>query len=138
MFDVAIIGGGMVGTIGDYARFCQMMLNGGEMDGKRYLRATTVAAMTADHIGRGSGIARDYYYFPGEGFGFGYGFAVRTKLLPDKAGPLGEYRWDGVGGTFFWIDPKDDMFVVFMAQTPNERGRIQRELRELIYGALRR
>jgi CubicO group peptidase (beta-lactamase class C family) len=131
-------GGGMVGTIGDYARFCQMMLNGGVMDGRRYLRATTVAAMTSDHIGPGSGIARDYYYFPGDGFGFGYGFAVRTKLLADRAGPLGEYRWDGVGGTFFWIDPKDDMFVVFMAQTPNERGRIQTDLRELIYGALRK
>jgi CubicO group peptidase (beta-lactamase class C family) len=131
-------GGGMVGAIGDYARFCQMMLNGGVFGGRRYLRAETVAAMTADHIGPGSGIARDYYYFPGDGFGFGYGFAVRTKLLADRAGPLGEYRWDGVGGTFFWIDPKDDMFVVFLAQTPNERGRIQSDLRELIYDAIER
>lgn len=129
-------GGGMVGPVGDYARFCQMMLNRGVFGGRRYLRAETVAAMVADHIGPGSGIARDYYYFPGDGFGFGYGFAVRTKLLSNRAGPLGEYRWDGVGGTFFWIDPKDDMFVVFMAQTPNERGRIQSDLRELIYGAL--
>jgi CubicO group peptidase (beta-lactamase class C family) len=131
-------GGGMVGTIGDYARFAQMMLNGGVMDGRRYLRATTVATMTSDQIGPGSGIKRDYYYFPGAGFGFGYGFAVRTKLLAGVAGPLGEYRWDGVGGTFFWVDPKDDMFVIFMAQTPSERGRIQRDLRELIYDALER
>ena len=98
----------------------------------------TVAAMVRDHIGPGSGIKRDYYYFPGDGFGFGYGFAVRTKLLAERAGPLGEYRWDGVGGTFFWVDPKDDMFVVFMVQTPNERGRIQQDLRQLIYDALRR
>jgi CubicO group peptidase (beta-lactamase class C family) len=131
-------GGGMVGTVGDYARFAQMLLNGGTFEGRRYLRATTVAEMTTDHIGPGSGIARDYYYFPGEGFGFGYGFAVRTKLLADTPGPLGEFRWDGVGGTFFWVDPKDDMLVVFMAQTPMQRGRIQRELRALIYGALQR
>jgi CubicO group peptidase (beta-lactamase class C family) len=131
-------GGGMVGTVGDYAKFCQMMLNGGVLSGRRYLHRKTVAAMIRDHIGPGSGIKRDYYYFPGDGFGFGYGFAVRTKLLAERAGPLGEYRWDGVGGTFFWVDPKDDMFVVFMVQTPNERGRIQQDLRQLIYDALRR
>lgn len=131
-------GGGMVGTISDYARFAQMMLNGGTLEGRRYLRAETVATMTSDHIGPGSGIARDFYYFPGEGFGFGYGFAVRTKLLASEPGPIGEFRWDGVAGTFFWVDPKDDMFVVFMAQTPTQRGRIQPALRKLVYDALER
>jgi CubicO group peptidase (beta-lactamase class C family) len=128
-------GAGMVGTITDYAKFAQMLLNGGTFDGRRYLSAKTVALMASDHIGPGSGIARDRYYFPGDASGFGLGFAVRTKLLASEPGPVGEYRWDGVAGTFFWVDPGDDMFVIFMAQTPSQRGRIQSDLRKLVYGA---
>jgi CubicO group peptidase (beta-lactamase class C family) len=127
-------GAGMIGTIVDYAKFAQMLLNGGTLDGRRYLSAKTLALMTTDHIGPQSGVARDRYYFPGDASGFGLGFAVRTKLLPNEPGPIGEYRWDGVAGTFFWIDPTDDMFVIFMAQTPTQRGRIQSELRKLVYG----
>lgn len=128
-------GAGMVGTITDYARFAQMLLNGGVFEGRRYLSAETIALMTSDHIGPQSGIRRDRYYFPGDASGFGLGFAVRTRLLATEPGPIGEYRWDGVAGTFFWVDPKDDMFVVFMAQTPSQRGRIQYGLRKLVYGA---
>jgi CubicO group peptidase (beta-lactamase class C family) len=128
-------GAGMVGTITDYARFAQMLLNGGTLNGRRYLSAKTIALMTSDHIGPPSGIARDRYYFPGDASGFGLGFAVRTRLLATEPGPIGEYRWDGVAGTFFWVDPKDDMFVIFMAQTPSQRGRIQSDLRKLVYGA---
>jgi CubicO group peptidase (beta-lactamase class C family) len=62
---------------------------------------------------------------------------VRTAQPPDTSWPLGEYRWDGAAGTFFFVDPKDDMFVVFMAQTPTHRGRIQLSLKTLIYEALR-
>jgi len=131
-------GAGMVGTIGDYARFCQMLLNGGTLDGRRYLKPETIALMASDHIGPQSGIARDYYYFPGPNSGFGLGFAVRTSVPPNTEWPLGEYRWDGVAGTFFFIDPVDDMFVVFMAQTPSQRGRIQDDLRTLIYRAMGR
>ena len=72
-------GAGMVGTIGDYARFAQMLLNGGTLDGKRYLKPETVALMTTDHIGPETKIARDYFYFPGANSGFGLGFAVRTS-----------------------------------------------------------
>lgn len=126
-------GSGMVGTITDYARFAQMLLNAGTLDGRRHIAASTIAEMTSDHIGAGSGIARDYYYFPGAASGFGYGFAVRTGEIAGEPGPVGEFRWDGVGGTFFWIDPQDDMFVVFMAQTPSQRGRIQAEIRKLVY-----
>jgi CubicO group peptidase (beta-lactamase class C family) len=129
-------GAGMVGTIGDYARFAQMLLNGGTFEGRRYLKPETIALMTSDHIGPETGIARDYFYFPGASSGFGLGFAVRTSTPPNTAWPLGEYRWDGVGGTFFFIDPKDDMFVVFMVQTPSQRGRIQLTLKTLIYDAL--
>jgi CubicO group peptidase (beta-lactamase class C family) len=130
-------GAGMVGTIGDYARFAQMLLNGGTSEGQRYLKAETIALMTSDHIGPETKIARDYFYFPGASAGFGLGFAVRTSPYPGTSWPLGEYRWDGIEGTFFFIDPKDDMFVIFMVQTPSQRGRIQLALKTLIYEALR-
>jgi CubicO group peptidase (beta-lactamase class C family) len=129
-------GAGMVGTIGDYARFAQMLLNGGTLDSRRYLKSDTIALMTSDHIGPETNIARDYFYFPGASSGFGLGFAVRTAVPANTSWPLGEYRWDGVGGTFFFIDPKDDMFVILMVQTPSQRGRIQLALKTLIYQAL--
>jgi CubicO group peptidase (beta-lactamase class C family) len=129
-------GAGMVGTMGDYARFAQMLLNGGTLDGKRYLKPETVALMTADHIGPETGIARDYFYFPGANSGFGLGFAVRTSEPADEPWPVGEFRWDGAAGTFFFIDPRDDMFVVCMVQTPTQRGRIQPALKKLVYEAL--
>jgi CubicO group peptidase (beta-lactamase class C family) len=129
-------GAGMVGTIGDYGRFAQMLLNGGMLDGKRYLKRETVDLMTSDHIGPETKIARDDFYFPGSDSGFGLGFAVRTSHEPGTSLPLGEYRWDGVAGTFFFVDPKDDMFTVMMMQTPSQRGRIQTEMKNLIYQAL--
>ena len=129
-------GAGMIGTIGDYARFAQMLLNGGELEGRRYLKRETVVLMTSDHIGPDTGIARDGLYFPGNDSGFGLGFAVRTKASPPLTS--GEYRWDGVGGTFFFIDPGDDMFAVVMMQSPSQRGRIQSDVKKLIYEALER
>jgi CubicO group peptidase (beta-lactamase class C family) len=129
-------GAGMVGTIGDYARFAQMLLNGGTLDGRRYLKPETVALMVSEHIAPEAEIARDYFYFPGNDSNFGLGFAVRTAQLPNALLPAGEYRWDGVGGTFFFIDPKDDMFAILMMQSPSQRERIQTELKTLIYQAL--
>ena len=131
-------GAGLVGTIGDYARFCQMLLSGGTYQGHTYLKPETIRLMASDHVGPGAGIARDGAYYPGDTSGFGLGFAVRTAVPENTEWPLGEYRWDGVGGTFFFIDPADDMFVVFMVQTPTERGRIQLELKTLIYKAMGR
>jgi CubicO group peptidase (beta-lactamase class C family) len=129
-------GAGMVGTTGDYARFAQMLLNGGTLDGRRYLKPETVALMTSDHIGPETKIVRDHFYFPGADSGFGLGFAVRTAQPPNALLPEGEFRWDGVGGTFFFIDPKDDMFAILMMQSPSQLGRIQAELKTLIYQAL--
>ncbi|WGD55689.1 serine hydrolase [Bradyrhizobium sp. CB1650] len=131
-------GGGMVGTIGDYARFAQMLLNGGSYEGRRYLKPETIALMASDLIGPATRIARDQNYYPGANSGFGLGFAVRTSVPPNTSWPLGEYRWDGVGGTFFFIDPEDDMFGIFMVQTPSQRGRIQLALKTLIYQAMGR
>jgi CubicO group peptidase (beta-lactamase class C family) len=129
-------GAGMIGTIKDYARFAQMLLNGGTLDGRRYLKPETVALMASDHIGPDTKIARDQFYFPGATSGFGLGFAVRTSVPANTSWPLGEYRWDGVAGTFFFIDPRDDMFAIFMIQAPSQAGRIQLPLKTLIYDAL--
>jgi CubicO group peptidase (beta-lactamase class C family) len=126
----------MVGTIGDYARFLQMLLNGGTVDGRQYLKPGTIALMASDHIGPETKIARDEFYFPGATSGFGLGFAVRTAVPANTAWPLGEYRWDGVGGTFFFVDPRDDMFTILMMQAPSQRGRIETELKALVYQAL--
>ena len=131
--------GGMVSTLSDYAKFSQMLLGGGELDGKRYMSAATFKDMTTDHISKESGIARDHLYFPGDGFGFGYGFAVRTEAgnaKPPAPGSLGELKWDGASGCYFIIDPKQDFFVVLLEQTPSERQRIQRSLKLLVYEAL--
>jgi CubicO group peptidase (beta-lactamase class C family) len=129
-------GAGMVGTIGDYARFAQMLLNGGTLNGRHYLKPETVALMTSDHIGPETKIFRDDFYFPGETSGFGLGFAVRTSVPAKTSWRIGEYRWDGVAGTFFFIDPNDDMFAICMMQSPSQRERIQTELKTLIYQAL--
>jgi CubicO group peptidase (beta-lactamase class C family) len=129
-------GAGMVGTIRDYARFAQMLLDGGILDGRRYLRSETIALMASDHIGPETKIARGEFYFPGDTAGFGLGFAVRTAVPAHTSWPLGEYRWDGVGGTFFFVDPKHDMFAIFMVQAPSQSGRIQPALKALIYQAL--
>jgi CubicO group peptidase (beta-lactamase class C family) len=131
-------GGGLVSTPRDYARFAQMILNGGEFGGKRYLSAQAFKSMTTDHIGPGSGVARDYFYFPGDGFGFGYGFAVRTEpgnAKPPPPGSIGELKWDSGSGTYFGVDPELDMVYILMEQTQNERGRITPAFKKLVYDA---
>jgi CubicO group peptidase (beta-lactamase class C family) len=131
-------GGGLVSTITDYARFAQMILNGGQLEGKRYLSPRAFKDMTSDHIGPGSGVGRDYFYYPGDGFGFGYGFAVRTDwgdAKPPAPGSIGELKWDSGSGTYFGIDPKLDMIYILMEQTQNERGRINPAFKKLVYDA---
>src|SRR3954471_8332903 len=129
-------GGGLLSTITDYQRFAQMLLNGGEFDGKRYLSPAAFKAMTTDHVGPGSGVGRDYFYFPGDGFGYGYGLAVRTdpgNARPPPPGSLGELKWDSGSGTYFGVDPKLDMVYLLMQQTQNERSRITPAFKALVY-----
>jgi len=128
-------GGGMVSTASDYARFLQMLLNGGTLNGKRYLGPKTIAYMTSDHLG--AGIVPGPYYLPGPGYGFGLGFAVRRDagVSPVNSSP-GEYNWGGVGGTAFWVDPKEDMLVVYMMQSPSKRTHYRAVLRDMIYAAM--
>jgi CubicO group peptidase (beta-lactamase class C family) len=132
-------GGGMISTVTDFAKFSQMLLNGGSLDGRQYLSPQAFKEMAADHVGPRSGIARDYFYFPGDGFGYGLGLAVRTDpgiAKPPPPGSLGELKWDGASGCYFIIDRKQDMFVILMQQTPSQRQRIQTALKKLIYEAM--
>ncbi|PAY04228.1 MULTISPECIES: serine hydrolase domain-containing protein [Bradyrhizobium] len=131
--------GGMVSTMADYSRFAQMLLNGGTFDGKTILKPETFKELTTDQVGPGSGVARDAFYFPGDGFGFGLGIAVRTdpgNAKPPPPGDLGELKWDGASGCYYVIDRKQDMFFILLEQSPSQRQPIQVKLKQLIYEAL--
>jgi len=131
--------GGMVSTMSDYSRFARMLLDGGKFEGKSIINPKSFELLTSDHIGPGSGVERDYFYFPGDGFGFGLGLAVRTNpgnAKPPPPGSLGELKWDGASGCYFVIDRKQNMFFVLLEQTPTERQRIQRTVKQLIYEAM--
>ena len=117
----ALGGQGMVSTAMDYARFCQMLLNGGVLDGKRILGRKSVESMSSDHLGnlaRAQGIAN----IP-PGMGFGLTFAIIQD--PARLGQLataGEYFWSGAAGTRFWIDPKEKMITIFMVNIMPQAG----------------
>jgi CubicO group peptidase (beta-lactamase class C family) len=133
-------GGGLVSTIGDYHRFCQMMLNKGVSGGNRLLGRKTVELMTANHL-RGDMADMGTPRFSESnyaGIGFGLGFSV--TLDPARAqilGSAGEYAWGGAASTAFWIDPAEDMAVVMLTQLmPSSTYPIRRELRVLTYAAV--
>ena len=138
-------GGGLVSTAGDYARFCQMLLNGGELDGVRLVSRKAVAEMSSDQLPPGIRITRSQNpandVSPETGHGFGLGFMVRTadgrSAFP---GSVGDYSWTGLYGTQFWIDPRKEMFAIVMVQNaPSALGvssRYWNETRSLVYGAL--
>ena len=121
-------GGCGVSTAGDYVRFTQMLLNRGSLDGARILGRKTVEYMTTDHLG--TAIAPGPAYSPGPGYGFGLGFAVRKETgVAPVTGSAGDYNWGGAFGTGFWVDPKEELTVVFMAQAP---GPIRVHYRQLL------
>ena len=131
-------GGGLVSTIIDYSRFAQMLLNGGELDGRRYLSPAAFKDMTSDHVGPGSGVGRDYFYFPGDGYGYGYGLAVRTdpgEAKPPPPGSIGELKWDSGSGTYFGVDPKFDIIYLMMTQTQNDRAHTRVAFKQLVFDA---
>jgi CubicO group peptidase (beta-lactamase class C family) len=121
-------GGCGVSTAGDYVRFTQMLVNRGTLDGARILGRKTVEYMTSDHLG--TRIAPGPVYSPGPGYGFGLGFAVRKETgVASMTGSAGDYNWAGAFGTGFWVDPKEELTVVFMAQAP---GPIRVHYRQLL------
>ncbi|GIV79735.1 MAG: serine hydrolase [Litorilinea sp.] len=130
-------GGGLVSTIGDYLRFCQMLLNGGVLDGVRLLGRKTVELMTLNHlppalIPIGTDVA------PQHGYGFGLGVSVLVDVAASAApGSPGAYGWGGAAATRFWIDPQEDLIIVFMTQImPSSYYPVQREVRTAVYQAL--
>jgi len=129
-------GAGSVGTAADYARFLQMMINGGQLDGVRLLSRATVNYMASDHLGdaKSSGSVA---LLPG--MGFGLGFAVRRQTgLFEVVGSAGEYFWAGAAGTGFYVDPKEEIICVWMTQAqPGMARRYDRYLfKQLVYQAI--
>jgi len=127
-------GGGLVSTTMDYARFSQMLLNGGTLDGVRIVGRKTLELMASDHLN--PTVKVDSPLMPA-GHGFGLGFAVRTHDgMAPFPGSRGNFFWSGMAGTFFWIDPKEELCAVFMMQGPGQREYIRTMLRNLVYAAV--
>ena len=133
-------GAGIATTADDYLRFCQMLLNGGTLDGKRYLSRTTVALMTSDQLGPkvATPIQPGELLMGVQGYTFGLGFMVRQGAgLASVPGSEGDYAWAGLGGTFFWVDPKEQLIGILMTQTPGAiRQYYRRMIKQLVYQAL--
>lgn len=129
-----------MGTVGDYVRFGQMLLNGGVLDGQRILSPKTVDHMTSNHLGpeikNNVGVVEGHR----EGFGFGLGVAVRTNAgLSAVPGNVGEYTWNGAYGTAFFADPKEKLVVVVGTAAPGELRKYYREqVQDIVYGAMTR
>jgi CubicO group peptidase (beta-lactamase class C family) len=133
-------GAGGFSTASDYLRFSQMLLNGGRLDGVQVLSPTTVALMTSDQLG--PQIRRSVT--PGEqlmgvpGYTFGLGFTIRQEAgLAGVPGSQGEFMWAGYAGTFFWVDPKQQLAAVMMMQAPGpSRIYYRKEIKQLVYQAI--
>ena len=135
-------GGGLVASMRDYARFCQMLMNGGELDGARILGRKTIEYMRRNHLpdnrdmaAMGQPVWSETSY---DGIGFGLGWAV--VIDPVKARFVtseGEHHWGGAASTFFWLDAEEDLFVILLTQLmPSSSYPIRRELRQRVYQAL--
>jgi len=126
-------GGGLVSTAADYARFCQMLINGGQLDGHRLLSRKTVELMTSDHLGGLPSMSE--LLPPGHGFGLGFAVRLQTGIAP-VAGSEGMYFWGGMAGTTFFIDPKEELYAVLMVQAPGQRDEVRALFRNLVYAAI--
>ena len=130
-------GGGLTSTAGDYLRFTQMFLNGGQLDGKRLLSRKSVELMAMNHIGD---ISVWTYVPPGAagnlGDKFGLGFGVRSDVGMNELGSTGEYMWAGIFNTRFWIDPKEKLAIVMMGQIIPRNPDIEAKVHAAVYQAI--
>jgi CubicO group peptidase (beta-lactamase class C family) len=126
-------GGGLVSTAHDYARFAQMLLNGGELDGARILSRKTIELMTTDHLPDGTPTG-----FLRRGWGFGLGFTVKNVAgLDGMPSSVGNCYWYGIRGTSFWVDPEEDLIGIFMIQIrPNRDITFRRQFKRFVYQAV--
>lgn len=134
-------GGGLVGTTADYLRFCDMLRCGGTLDGQRIIGSRTLRMMTRNHLAGGRDLTEmaigAFSETAYEGTGFGLGFA--TTLSEVAAGQLGEgdYFWGGAASTIFWVDPREDLVVIFMTQLmPSATFNFRGQLKNIVYGAI--
>ena len=130
-------GGGLVSTASDYARFAQMLLNGGELGGRRILGPKTVELMTQNHLSDRE-LQADFLKTAFKGWGFGLGVSVVMDIAQTQLpGSNGEYGWNGAAGTTFWIDPDEELIAIQMTQLmPFAQYSLPSELRALVYPAL--
>ena len=128
-------GHGLVSTAGDYLRFAQMLANGGELEGARILGPRTVEYMTSNHVN--PQIDKGPAWLPGPGYGFGLGFATRIdRGQSEWPGSPGDFYWAGYAGTYFWIDPEEELVPVLMSQEPLRRQYYRVQLRNLVYQSI--
>ena len=133
-------GAGGVASASDYLRFALMLANGGQLDGARIMSRTSINLMTSDHLGNriAASSSPGELLFSSPGYSFGLGFAVRTgQGMSTLPGSVGEFTWGGYGGTFFWVDPKEEIVAVFMSQAPGPSRQYYRRLfKALVYQAV--
>jgi len=135
-------GGGLVATAHDYLRFCRMLVNGGELDGIKILGRKTVELMTCNHLPGNEDLTRwamgSFSETANEGYGFGLGFSI--NLGPARTatiGSAGEYAWGGAASTIFWVDPAEELVVIFMTQLmPSATFNFRGQLKALVYPAI--
>jgi CubicO group peptidase (beta-lactamase class C family) len=128
-------GGGLFSTMDDYARFAQMLYQGGVFSGARIVSRKTLEWMTSDHLGPNVRIGTPSLLQPGHTFGLG--FAVRREAgMGQTPGTPGEFFWGGVAGTYFWVAPKEELFALMMVQAPRQRDHFRQLFRTLVYAAL--
>ena len=133
-------GAGAVSTASDYLRFCQMLLNGGTLDGVRIMSPSTIKLMTSDHLATlvSNPQAPGELLLGSKGYTFGLGFAVRlADGIAGVPGSAGEFMWAGYSGTYFWVDPREGIAAVYMVQAPSPvRAYYRKLLKQLVYQAV--
>ncbi len=128
-------GGGLLSTARDYCRFCQMLLNGGELEGARLLRPETVAQMTSNQLPK-EALPIRLGGFPVPGHGFGLGVMVRLQGPSGPARGDGEYSWSGAASTYFWVVPKPQLIIVILQQIEPLDISLQLQLKPVVYSAI--
>lgn len=134
-------GGGLTGTTADYVRFCEMLRRGGELDGARILGSRTLELMTKNHLAGGKDLTQmaigAFSETANEGVGFGLGFAMSLSSVDTGTLGEGDYYWGGAASTIFWVDPKEELSVVFMTQLmPSATFNFRGQLKNIIYAAM--
>jgi CubicO group peptidase (beta-lactamase class C family) len=134
-------GGGLVGTTADYLRFCEMLRRGGELDGARVLGPRTIDLMRRNHLPGGQDLSKlavgAFSETAYEGIGFGLGFAMTLDEVEAGTVGAGDYYWGGAASTIFWVDPREDLVVIFMTQLiPSATFNFRGQLKSIVYSAI--